>query len=61
MPWEGVEAESNRAKWWPKVIFKNLVTFNLAADHNEQVTHRSFTHHGAPTIQASAHVHIGRG
>ena len=27
MPWEGVEAEFDRAQWWPKVIFDNLLTF----------------------------------
>jgi hypothetical protein len=60
MPWEGVEAESDRAQWWPKVIFDNLLTLELPADCAQQITHRSFTHHGASTIQTGAHVHFGR-
>lgn len=29
MPWEGVEAEFDRAQRWPKVIFDNLVMFEV--------------------------------
>jgi hypothetical protein len=29
MPWEGVEAEFDRAQWWPKVILTGLVMFEV--------------------------------
>lgn len=29
MPWEGVEAEFDRAQWWPKVIYDNPAMFEV--------------------------------